>query len=225
MRWVEWLAHRVSRVNREAKLRQFLALLAPGSTDTILDVGVNDVEYSESDNYLEKHYPFPENIVAVAHKSAEHFAARYPAIRVVVADGRSLPFGDDEFDIAYSNAVVEHTGNRAQQLAFVRELYRVAPRGYLTTPNRRFPVEVHTRIPLLHLVLPRSWFDALLRLTGKGWATGSYMTLLSLHDLESLLRAAGIADYRIVRNRVLGLTMTFSVTWTKGESGRRPAER
>lgn len=223
MRWVEAVASRISRSSREAKYRQFLAVVAPRPGETILDVGVNDVEYSENDNYLEKRYPYSHDIVAVAHKRLEHFPARYPHIRAVVADGRRLPFAADEFAIAYSNAVIEHTGARDDQLAFLKELYRVARRGYLTTPNRRFPVEVHTRVPLLHLVLPQRWFDAFLRTVGKSWATGRYMNLLSESELRELLREAGIENASIIRNRLLGLAVTFSVAWAKKpRAGDRP---
>lgn len=188
--------------------------MAPRADETILDVGVADKEYSESDNYLEKHYPHPEKIVAVAHTSVDRFPLRYPQVRVVIADGRALPFADDEFDVAYSNAVIEHVGSYEDQLAFLRELHRVARRGFLTTPNRRFPIEVHTRIPLLHVLLPKTWFHRFLICVGKGWAAGDYMNLLSERDLRRLLRETAITDFRITRNRFLGMTMTFSVTWS-----------
>jgi hypothetical protein len=214
MRWVEFMAERISGRNRALKFEQFLRLVDPQGHEAILDVGVADEEFSSNDNFLEKHYPHPENIVAVAHKSLEQFSLRYPQVRVVIADGRALPFADDEFDIAYSNAVIEHVGPYASQAAFLRELDRVARRGYLTTPNRHFPIEIHTRIPLLHIFLPRAWFHWVLRFIGKGWAADDYMNLLTERDLRRLLRDTTITEFRIVRNRFLGLTMTFSVTWS-----------
>ncbi|MDQ3380692.1 MAG: class I SAM-dependent methyltransferase [Actinomycetota bacterium] len=215
MRFVESLADQISHRNRKAKFHQFLRHVAPREDETILDVGVADKEYSENDNYLEKHYPHPANIVAVARTSLDDFSLRYPHIRVVTADGRALPFADDEFDIAYSNAVIEHVGSSESQLAFLRELHRVARSGYLTTPNRRFPIEVHTRIPLLHVLLPKKWFHRFLISIGKGWAAGDYMHLLSERDLRRLLHKTAITDFRIIRNRFLGMTMTFSVSWSK----------
>jgi hypothetical protein len=214
MRWVERLAGRISHRSREAKLQDFLRLVAPREDETIVDVGVADREFSENDNYLEKHYAHRENIVAVAHAGLDHFSLRYPEVRVVIADGRALPFADGEFDIAYSNAVIEHVGSYLSQLAFLRELDRVSGRGYLTTPNRHFPIEIHTRIPLLHMLLPRAWFHRILKSIGKGWAADDYMHLLSQRDLRRLLRDVGITEFSIVRNRFLGLTMTFSVAWT-----------
>jgi hypothetical protein len=41
-------------------------------------------------------------------------------------------------------------GGRDGQRAFVHELCRVAKRVYVTTPNRWFPIEVHTLLPFVH---------------------------------------------------------------------------
>ena len=67
------------------------------------------------------------------------------------ADGRDLPFADGEFDLGFSNAVVEHVaGGREGQRRFVHELCRVSGSVFVTTPNRWFPLEVHTLLPFVH---------------------------------------------------------------------------
>jgi SAM-dependent methyltransferase len=209
------LADRVSAHSRRRKYDQFLRLMAPLPHERIIDVGVNVREYSDADNYLERHYSFPENITAVGLQDMAPFEARYPKVRAIQGDGLHLPFGDDEFGIVYSNAVIEHVGGREKQERFLRELFRVGRRGYLTTPNRMFPIEVHTRLPLLHLLLPKPRFDVLIRWMGKGWATGEYMHLLSERDLRQLLSSAGVKDFQILHNRLLGLPMTLTAIWAK----------
>ncbi len=74
----------------------------------------------------------------------------YPSARYVQGDALELPFADGEFDVVFSNAVIEHVGGREQQRRFVEEALRVARRAFITTPNRWFPVEVHTLLPLVH---------------------------------------------------------------------------
>jgi hypothetical protein len=207
------IANRVSARSRARKHAYFMATMNPGPGDTILDVGANVIEHSEGDNYLEKHYPHPRNITVVCLDDTSEIQRRYPEITFVKGDGRRLPYPDSSFDIAYSNAVIEHVGNREDQVRFLRELARVAPRGYLTTPNRYFPVETHTRIPLLHILMPKPLFDRFLRAVGQGWAAGDYMNLLSRGDLDGLLRDAGIARYTIQAHRLLGMTLTYTVVW------------
>jgi SAM-dependent methyltransferase len=215
---IDTLAGHISKKSRARKWAQFLALMTPGPDDRLIDVGVNTIEYSESDNYLERHYAYPKNITAVGIETDfAAFKRRYPDVTVVTGDGTQLPFATDAFDIACSNAVIEHVGGRDRQQAFLQELYRVGKRGYLTTPNRHFPIEVHTRIPLLHLILSKPDFNRVVTVLGKSWAAGDYMHLLSVDELGSLAHAAGIKRFQLLRNRFLGFTMTFTLIWNKQE--------
>ena len=71
-----------------------------------------------------------------------------------VADCCALPYPDRSFDWVFSNAVLEHVGDRTKQELFAQEMRRVARIGYfLSTPNRHFLVDPHTYLPFYH-VLP-----------------------------------------------------------------------
>ncbi len=150
------LAARTSLRSRRHKLRLFNDFMRPTPETTIVDVGAADTPFGEGEgqaqthNFFEALYPWPERITAVGNVPLPHFAEAFPEITTVVADGRDLPFADGEFDVAFSNAVVEHVGGREDQERFVRELCRVADRVFVTTPNRLFPVDPHTLLPLVH---------------------------------------------------------------------------
>jgi SAM-dependent methyltransferase len=151
------VASQVSLRSRERKLERFLAEFSPGPATTVVDVGVTDAAFGagSSDNFFEALYPWPERITAVGHTGLERFSAAFPSVRAVQADGRSLPFADGAFDLGFSNAVVEHVaGGREGQRRFVHELCRVARRVFVTTPNRWFPLEVHTLLPFVHWLPP-----------------------------------------------------------------------
>ena len=147
------VASRVSMRSRRRKLDLFLELLGPGPETTVVDVGVTDAPFGagSTDNFFEALYPWPERITAVGHTELDRFAAAFPQVRAVRADGRELPFADGEFDLGFSNAVVEHVaGGREGQRRFVHELCRVAGRVFVTTPNRWFPLDLHTLLPFVH---------------------------------------------------------------------------
>ena len=147
------VASRVSMRSRERKLQLFLDLLQPGPETTVVDVGVTDATFGagSTDNFFEALYPWPEQVTGVGRTELDRFAAAFPQVRAVRADGRDLPFANAEFDLGFSNAVVEHVaGGRDGQRQFVHELCRVARRVFVTTPNRRFPLEVHTLLPFVH---------------------------------------------------------------------------
>jgi Methyltransferase domain len=183
------LAARVSLWNRERKMRLFLQTMRPDSRTTIVDVGVGDTGFSTepgvaaTHNFFEAMYPWPERITAVSDVPLPRFAAEFPMIRCVTADGRSLPFENDTFDIAFSNAVLEHVGGREDQRRFVSELCRVARQVFISTPNRWFPVETHTLLPFVHW-FPRSTRDPILRrLNQSQW---THLNLLSRRQLLGL---------------------------------------
>ena len=84
-----------------------------------------------------------------------------------------------------------------EQRRFVAELCRVAPRVFISTPNRWFPLEVHTRLPLVHW-LPEPAAHRAYDLARKPWAKENH--LLGPGDLERLFRG---------RARIVNLGMTL----------------
>lgn len=182
----------------------------PSRSRKILDVGYSDHEYSPVDNYLEKHYPYPEMITALGIDKPKEFPIRYPKVRTIHYAGSEFPFTDNEFDVCWSNAVIEHVGDHKKQVFFLKEIRRVSKIAFITTPNKNFPVEPHTRTPLLHF-LPKQTFDKYLKMVGKSWATEDYMNLLTKNNLRELLHQAGIEDFRIITNKLFGFSLDFVV--------------
>ena len=204
------LAYKISQYNRQRKWKIFLDKINPGEKDKILDVGFSDKEYSSVDNFLEKNYIYPENITAISIDKGEEFKERYPKVKTISYDGQKMPFLNKDFDLTWSNAVIEHVGGRNAQINFLRELKRVSKKSFITTPNKFFPIEVHTRIPFLHW-LPKKLFDYFLKKINKDWAAGEYMNLLSLSKLKKILAEAEISDYKIIKNKLLFFTLDFII--------------
>ena len=203
------LADAISLRSRRRKLALFVELMHPDSTTRVLDVGVDEVSLGEqggesgctTHNFLEERYPWPERITALGLHDGVRFRERYPQIAYVQGDACALPFPDGTFDVVHSNAVIEHVGGRDRQEAFVREALRVGRRVFLTTPNRWFPIEVHTRLPLVHW-LPDAASHRAYDLARKPWAKRN--RLLGPRSFARLFPG----DVRIVN---LGLTLVAVV--------------
>jgi hypothetical protein len=206
---VEKIAIQVSTKNRFYKYSLFIQIFSPDAQTMILDIGVENAVHPWS-NFLEEHYPYQHNITALSIEEVKKFNQKYPLVQTVIYQGDIFPFRDKSFDIAWSNAVLEHVGDTAAQVLFLKEIHRCSKQAFITTPNLFFPVELHTRIPFLHW-LPKKTFDSFLKKIGKGWASGNYMNLLRLSRLKSLLAQAGIRDYIIKKNRLGPFTMEFLV--------------
>jgi SAM-dependent methyltransferase len=170
----------------------------PSPASTILDVGVSDV-VNDGANLLERLYPFPAKIAACGLGKAPDFRATFPLVEYVqIEPDLPLPFRDEQFDMAISNAVLEHVGSVLNQVRFLNELCRVGKRVFVSVPNRYFPVEHHTAIPFLH------------------WTDGSF---------HAACAALGKSEWRQERNlilmtrRRLAELLPGSRQWTIGYTG------
>ena len=181
----------------------FMTAMRPSANEAVLDVGVNDMGFRES-NFLEAMYPWSSQITAVALENQPTFQERFPEVTLVVGDGRRLPFADGAFDIGFSNAVVEHVGSREDQRQFVSELLRTCRRVFISTPNRRFPLEPHTMLPIVHW-MPKAIREPIYRRTGNAsWASEDALNPLSERDFRSLFPPG--VELKLKRQRLMGLT-------------------
>jgi SAM-dependent methyltransferase len=165
----------------------FLRRMQPSAESTIVDVGVSDV-VSDGANVLERNYPYQSQITACAISDAPDFCSAFPLVKFqLIRPNCVLPFADASFDIATSNAVLEHVGSDNNQILFVHELCRVARKAFISVPNRYFPIEHHTGIPLLH------YADGTFRLgcaaLGKtDWSREANLILMTRKRLWNLVR-------------------------------------
>jgi hypothetical protein len=199
------LPTRVAGYQRRKMFAAFVERCALQATDTVLDIGATSDRTHDHSNYLEAWWPHKAQITAVGVQDAGFLRNLYPGMRVVRADGVCLPFSDGAFDLVHSSAVLEHVGSRQRQIDFVRELSRVARRGvFITTPNRWFPIEVHTMVPLLHW-LPQRWFRKLLVGAGQDFfGAEENLNLLAPRDLRAAARAAGLQQFCLISVSLVG---------------------
>ena len=192
------LAVRIATRQRRKMYARFVEKLAVTAEDRILDIGVTSDRTYESSNYLEAWHPHKDRITAAGIDDASFLERQYPGVRFLFANGLRLPFADRSFDVVHSSAVLEHVGSRANQAAYVRECLRVARRGvFLTTPNRWFPVEFHTMLPLAHW-LPRRHYSAVLHTIGRGFfADENHLNLLTRREMRRLADGRGDFDFDV----------------------------
>ncbi len=200
------LAVRIATWQRRKMYQRFIDDAGITAADTILDIGVTSDQSYESSNYLEAWHPHKDRITAAGIDDASFLEQQYPGIKFVFANGRHLPFADRSFDVVHSSAVLEHVGGSANQFAYIGECARVARKAiFLTTPNRWFPIEFHTLLPLAHW-LPKPVFRSFLRRTGMNFfADEGNLNLLTGSELRAF--AAAQEDF------ALGVSSVALVGW------------
>ncbi|MCR4339800.1 MAG: class I SAM-dependent methyltransferase [Gemmatimonadaceae bacterium] len=133
----------------------------------------------------------------------------------VVGDATNLTqFDDGEFDVVFSNSVIEHLRTFEAQLRMADEVRRVGKRYFVQTPNLYFPIEPHFLVPGFQF-LPLDLRARLLSRFDLGWykripdldrarAEVESVRLLSRGDLRRLFPEA-----RIYEERFGGMVKSF----------------
>ena len=185
------LSVKIAAYQRIKMYKLFLELTRISSDESILDVGVTADQTYEASNYLEAWYPYKDRITAVGLDDASFLETLYSGLKFVRANGLNLPFEDNSFDYVHSSAVLEHVGDINNQNRFIEEIYRVAKKGiFVTTPNRWFPVEFHTVLPLVHW-LPKSVFRSILSKTPYSFfSKEENLNLLAPKEVKRIMQTA-----------------------------------
>jgi SAM-dependent methyltransferase len=146
----------------------------------------------------------------------------YKNVVSILGDARDMhEFRNGQFDVVYSNSVIEHVGGIEDMRKMAREIQRVGKWYFIQTPNLYFPIEPHFVFPLFQF-LPISWRVYLVRHFNLGWIRREpdreraerevrSINLLSKTQLRSLFPDANVAA-----ERFFGFTKCFMVSKRTG---------
>lgn len=129
-----------------------------------------------------------------------------------VYDGRHIEREDDFFDLVLCNSVIEHVPPE-QRPGLAVEMQRVAPRVFVQTPAKAFPIDPHFVMPLVHWI-PRPLGRLLARVSIFRLLSGaSLATTMRYFDGTQLLTRREMQrlfpDAAIHVERVLGLPKSY----------------
>jgi SAM-dependent methyltransferase len=166
----------------------FMRECHPGPDDRVADFGVSGNRDHPVHYFFETLYPYTNRLTAIgrAAEDARWYPQQFPGLQFIEADLRQIPVPDNFFAAGICNAVVEHAGTREQQAALVREVCRVCRRVLFTTPNKAFPVELHTFLPLIHWLPDPTWRATLRALGQRTFAEVEELNPLGAADFLAL---------------------------------------
>ena len=100
-------------------------------------------------------------------------------------------------DLVISNATIEHVGSLNKQINMIRNVIKLTKKIFvISTPNKFYPLEFHTKIPFLHW-LPNHYFRKILKVFGyKDLSEENNLNLLSKSQFVKMLKELNFKNYR-----------------------------
>jgi hypothetical protein len=143
-----------------------------------------------------------------------HLSAGKDQTRVTMIQGNACDLNtikDQEYDVAFSNSVIEHVGRWSDMENMAKETRRVSKRYLLQTPYFWFPIEPHARTPFLHW-MPESWAYRLVMARKCGFWAKAATVEQAMHAVQSAKMLDGrqlavlFPDAKIEREKFFGIT-------------------
>lgn len=189
----------------------FKQYLKPEEGDKILDLG------GGTGSYISRLLPFKSNVyIADIDEEELKRSVEKGFTPIRLDENGALPYSDHYFDIVFCSSVIEHATvpkkdifsihtNKAfreislkMQKSFADEIRRVSKGYFVQTPYKYFPLESHSRLPVILVLLPRKWQIKIIAFFRKFWfaKTTPDWNLLTVEDMKYLF-----PDAKIIKER------------------------
>lgn len=174
---------------------------------SILDIGTTP-SLDEEQNVILTKTINNKNIICISNQDCKILSQKYPHIKeFVIGNAIKMNFQNDTFDIVHTNATIEHVGSYQNQISLIRETLRVSKKHvFIQTPNRFYPVDFHTTLPLIHW-LPKNIHRKILKILGLNfYASEENLNLLSEKNLKNMCKELNLKKFKIIRHKLFFLT-------------------
>ncbi len=144
--------------SRQKRFQQFFAVCNVTKETRILDVGGLPYDWID--------LGFEGQVICLCLSPLREGKYGNGNIIYQVGDATNLPYSDNEFEVVYSNSLIEHVGRDNQHLV-AEEIRRVSQRYWVQVPYRYTPLEPHYSFPFfwylphpIRRLIARYWTSA-----------------------------------------------------------------
>jgi hypothetical protein len=204
----------------------FKQYLNPSEQDLILDLG------GGTGAYISQMIPFKKNVyIADINRKKLKKSAEKGFKTIVLNEDGTTPCENGYFDIIFCSSVIEHVtvdkrdmetiqtnkGFRKaalkRQKKLAQEIERVGKSYFVQTPHKYFPLESHSRLPVILVLLPRKMQIKIIKFFRKFWfaRTSPDWNLLTVKDMKFLFPGA-----KIIKERAFFITKSLMAIKARG---------
>ena len=154
-----------SNATRNRRMATFERTMQPTSDMKILDLGGQPMIWDTIKTKLDITCINLSGIAIKEHPS-------HHKIIFIEGDACNMPqFKKGDFDLIFSNSVIEHVGDASKRLQFANEVQRLTNNYWIQTPYKYYPMEAHTGMPFwwLYPQILRDYFIKKWRINLPAW--------------------------------------------------------
>ena len=134
---------------REKRFKFFISLMERVKSDKVIQI----LDIGGTENYWERMKFTEKSNINITLLNLEKVETKKTTFISVKGDACNLsPYKDKQFDIVFSNSVIEHLFSFENQKKMADEVMRVGRNYYVQTPNYYFPLEPHWLFPFFQFL-------------------------------------------------------------------------
>ena len=157
--------------------------------ESCLDVGTTSDFNNESSNIIIKSFSDIKIKNSISNQVINNNFFKNSLNKSITDDLSTNDLNQLKSDLVIASATIEHVGSFENQKKMLENIIKLSKKFFvITTPNRYYPIDFHTKIPFIHW-LPKSIHRFLLKLVGlKYFSNEENLNLLSKKDLKNIIK-------------------------------------
>lgn len=177
-----------------------------------LDIGTtNDTDY-ESSNYLIKNLKNIKIFKSISDQKVNDFFFSKTLQKSITDDLTEEDVNEMKSDLVISNATIEHVGNFNNQIKMLSNIVKLSKKFFVvTTPNRKYPVDFHTKLPILHWLPKKIHRKILSFLKLDYFSKEENLNLLTENQIKIALNNINVRNYKISKIYLMGIVSNFII--------------
>ena len=122
--------------------------------ESFLDIGTTEENNLDSSNFFVKQFNNIKIKKSISIQNIEKKNFTLFLKKSITKDFLKNEINDYKSDLVVSSATLEHVGSFENQLKMMNNIISLTNKVFfVTTPYRNFPIDFHTKLPLIHLSL------------------------------------------------------------------------
>ncbi len=172
--------------------------------DDVLDVGSTDDDDNESSNFIVKNLGNFKIYKSISDQKIESKFFSKSLQKSITAELTDEEINSFRSDLVISSATIEHVGSFDNQIQMCKNIINLSKKYFvISTPNRFYPLDFHTKIPFLHW-LPSKIYRPILKNIGLNFfSKEENLNLLSKNNLLQIMNKLNHKNFDIKTVKLL----------------------